>query len=104
MAHATEVVLQKEISVSRTLAGYVRVGGAKLPAKDVTVELCSPDWKIVLAHTVTDENGYFALDKAEMGRVYYLRPSAPNLNIYEVQVRIEKQAARSLTLYMSVAT
>lgn len=104
VAHSTDVVIQKEISVGRTLAGYSRVRGANLPASNVIVVLCGSDWKSVLAHTMTDENGYFALEKPAVGKVYYLRLSAPGLDIYEVRVRIEERAARGLTLYMSVAT
>jgi 5-hydroxyisourate hydrolase-like protein (transthyretin family) len=64
---ATMRVVQKEISVSRALAGHVLVQGTDAPADGVTVELCSSDWKTVLASTKTDEKGRFSLVKPASG-------------------------------------
>jgi len=60
--YATTLVVQKEISVSRALAGQVLVKGTDEPADGVTVELRSSDWKTVLASTKTDAKGTFPLN------------------------------------------
>jgi hypothetical protein len=61
----------------------------------VTVELCSPDWKTVLAATKTDDAGYFSLEKSP-GKLFYLRFSSPEVNPFQVRVRISKHAAHDL--------
>jgi hypothetical protein len=63
-------VVKKQISVSRTLAGHAEVGGTKVPANGVTVELCSSNWKTVLDSTKTDEKGYFSLEKSATGKLF----------------------------------
>lgn len=98
------VVVQKEISTSCALAGHAYVRGTNEPARDVTVELCSRDWKTVLASTKTNENGYFFLKKPASGTLFYLRLSALAMDIYQLRVRIRKKAPRQLTIYLSVAT
>ena len=100
---ATELVTQKGVSVSRAMAGHVLVGGTE-PASGVTVELCSADWKTVFKSTKTDEKGYFSLEPLEMGKLFYIRVSAPGMNIYELRVRINKHSAQDLTIHLSVAT
>ena len=100
----TMLVVQKEISVSRALAGHVLVRGTDEPANRVTVELCSTDWQTVLASTKTDEKGYFSLEQPATGKVFYIRVSAPGMDIYELRVRIKKQAAQELTIRLNVAT
>jgi hypothetical protein len=102
--HATMKVVQKEISVSRALAGHVLVQGTDAPADGVTVELCSSDWKKVLASTKTDEKGHFSLEKPASGKLFYIRVSEPGMDIYELRVRIDKRAAGDLTIHLSVAT
>lgn len=102
--NATMLVVQKEISVSRALAGHVVVRGSDEPARDVTVELCSTDWKTVLASTKTNEKGYFSLEKQATGKLFYVRLSAPGMDIYELRVRIKKHAVEELTIHLSVAT
>lgn len=102
--NATIRVVQKEISVSRALAGHVLVKGTDAPAGGVMVELCSSGWKTVLASTKTDERGHFSLEKPASGRLYYVRVSAPGMDIYELRVRIDKHAADDLTIRLSVAT
>jgi hypothetical protein len=97
-------VALKTISVSRTLAGHVYVGGTDEPANVVTVDLCTSDWKTVLASTKTDEKGYFSLEKPANEKLFYIRVSAPGMDIYEVRVRIKKHAAQELTIHLSVAT
>ena len=101
--YSTERVLQKEISVSRALAGHVLVRGTDEPASKVTVELCSADWKTVFRSTKTDEKGYFELEQPRTGKLFYIRVSAPGMDIYELRVRIRKQAAKELTIRLSVA-
>jgi hypothetical protein len=102
--HSTMTVVKKQISVSRTLAGHAEVGGTKVPANGVTVELCSSNWKTVLDSTKTDEKGYFSLEKSATGKLFYIRLSAPGLDIYQLRVRIEKHAAPELTIHLSNAT
>jgi hypothetical protein len=80
--HSTVLVEQKRISVSRTLSGHADVRGTNAPANGVTVELCSSDWKTVLASTKTDEKGHFSLEKPATGKLFYIRLSAPGMDIY----------------------
>ena len=101
---ATELVTQKEISVSRALAGHVLVWGTDEPASGVTVELCSPDWKTVFTSTKTDEKGHFSLERPATGKLFYIRVFAPGMDIYELRVRIDKHATQELTIHLSVAT
>ena len=56
-AHATELVLQKWVSASRSLDGQVLFSGTDEPFSGATVELCSPGWKKVIASAKTDEKG-----------------------------------------------
>lgn len=102
--HATIRIVQQEISVSRALTDHVLVKGTDAPAGGVTVELCSSGWKAVLASTKTDEKGHFSLEKPASGKLFYLRVSAPGMDIYELRVRIDKHAADDLTIRLSVAT
>jgi hypothetical protein len=103
-AHTTVRVVQKEISVSRALAGRVLVQRTDAPADGVMVELCSSDWKTVLASTKTDEKGHFSLEKPASGKLFYIRVLAPGMDIYELRVRIDKRAVGDLTIHLSVAT
>jgi hypothetical protein len=102
--HSTMRVVQKEISVSRALAAHVLVRGTDEPASGVTVELCSSNWKTVLASTKTNEKGYFLLEKPVTGKLFYIRVSAPGMDIYELRVRINKHATEDLTIHLSGAT
>ena len=58
-ANATELVVQKRISVSRALEGKILVSGTEEPADGMTVDLCTPDWKNVIISTKTDKKGHF---------------------------------------------
>lgn len=102
--YATELVVQKEISVSRALSGHVLVGGTDEPASGVSVELCSSKWKTVLTFTKTDEKGHFLVEQPATGKLFCIRVSAPGMNIYELRVRINKHATRELTIHLSIAT
>lgn len=102
--YPTTRVVQEQVSVSRALAGRVLVRGTDEPARGVTVELCSPDWQAVLASTKTDEQGHFALAQPATGKLFYIKVSAPGMDIYELRVRIKKQAAQELTIHLSIAT
>ena len=102
--YATELVIKKEISVSHALAGHALVWGTDEPVSGATVELCSSDWKTVLASTKTDKQGHFSLEQPATGKLFYIRVSAPGMNIYELRVRIKKQAAKELTIRLSIAT
>jgi hypothetical protein len=104
IGRSTELVERKDASVSRALAGRAFVHGTNEPIRDVTVELCSSDWKTVLTSTKTDENGHFSLEKPAIGKLFYLRLSAPGMDIYQLRVRIKKQAAPELTIRLIVAT
>jgi hypothetical protein len=103
-AHSTMRVLQKEISVSRALAGHVIVRGTDEAANGATVEVRSSDWKKLLASTKTDEKGYFSLEKPVAGNLFYIRVSAPGMDIYDLRVRIGKNAAEQLTIRLSIAS
>lgn len=103
-AHATHVVIQKKVSTSRVLAGHAYIRGTDLPARNVTVELCSSRWKTVLISTKTDGSGHFSFKKPATGKLFYLRLSAPGLDIYQLRVRIGKHAAKELIIHISVAT
>jgi hypothetical protein len=96
--------VQKKISVSRALAGQVTVRGTTEPANGVNVDLCTPDWKTVLISTKTDDKGHFSLEQAGTAKVFYLRVSAPGMNIYQLRVRIDKHAGQELSIPLSVAT
>jgi hypothetical protein len=74
------------------------------PVRGATVELCTPDWKKVVSSTKSDERGYFSLRQDLKVRVFYVRVSAPGMNIYEFRVRIDKHAAQELQVHLSVAT
>lgn len=103
-ANATMRVVQKEISVSRALAGHVLVRGTDEPVSGVTVELCSAGWKTVFASTKTDGKGYFSLRRPSSKKLFYIRVTAPGMDIYELRVRIDEHAAEELTIHLSVAT
>jgi hypothetical protein len=102
--YSTERVMQKKISVSRALAGHVLVRGTDEPVRGATVELCSPDWQTVVASAKTDEQGHFSLEQPAKGKLFYIRVSAPGMDIYELRVRINKHATQELTIHLSVAT
>jgi 5-hydroxyisourate hydrolase-like protein (transthyretin family) len=101
---STTLVLQKKVSVSGALAGRVLVRGTDEPANGVTVEICSSDWKTVLSSTETDKDGHFSLRPPATGRLFYVRVSAPGMDIYQLRVRIDKHATQELTIRLSVAT
>ena len=103
-ANATELVIQKKVSVSSALAGRILVAGTDEPANGVTVELRSSDWKKVLASTKTDEKGYFSLEQPGAGKLFNIRVWAPGMNIYDLRVRISKNATKQLTIRLIVAT
>jgi hypothetical protein len=102
--YATALVVQKEISVSRALAGQVLVKGTDEPADGVTVELRSSDWKSVLASTKTDAKGRFSLEPPKTGKLFYIRVSGPGMDIYQLRVRIDKHSTHELAIHLSVAT
>lgn len=102
--YSTTLVVLKTISVSRALSGHVLVAGTDEPANGVTVELCSADWRTVFKSTKTDLQGHFLLEQPKTGKLFYIRVSAPGMDIQELRVRIKKQAAQELTIRLSVAT
>jgi hypothetical protein len=101
--HATMTVVQKNISVSRELAGYVYVGTYG-PERGATVDLCTSDWKAVIASKKTDEQRYFSFEKPANEKLFYIRVSAKGLDQYELRVRIKKNATQELKIRVSVAT
>jgi len=101
---ATMKVVQKNISFSRRLAGHVHVLGTDESVNGATVDLYTSDWKTVVVSTKTDDKGYFSLDKIAREQLFYIRVSAPGMDVYDLRVRIEKQAAQELTIRLSVAT
>jgi hypothetical protein len=103
-AHATELVLQRWVSVSRSLDGGVLVSGTDEPFSGATVELCSAGWKDVLASAKTDDKGHFSLEEDPKSKLFYLRVSAPGMNTYQLRVRIDKRNGQGLNIHLSVAT
>jgi Carboxypeptidase regulatory-like domain len=103
-AHATGLVEQRWVSVTRSLSGQVVVHGTDEPASGVTVELCSPGWKKVIGSTKTDNKGHFSLEQVAKSKLFYLRVSAPCMDIYELGVHIDKHAGQELNIHLSVAT
>ncbi len=99
----TQLVVQEGVVVSRSLSGHVNVGLEKVAGKGVTVELCSPDWKTVLASAKSDETGYFSLEEPP-GKLFHLRFSAPGVNPLQVKVRLNKHAVHDLSIHLSIAT
>lgn len=99
----TQLVVQEGVIVARSLSGHVNIGLEKVAGKGVTVELCSPDWKTVLASTKTDDNGYFSFDKRP-GKLFHLRLSSPGVNPLQVKVHLSKHAAYDLSIHLSIAT
>jgi hypothetical protein len=102
--NATELVVQKDVSLSRALAGQVVVFGTGEPASNVTVDLCTPDWKRVIVSTKTDIAGRFSLEQAGKAKLFYLRVSAPGMNIYQLRVRIDRHSGKELNIPLSIAT
>jgi hypothetical protein len=100
----TAVFVQEKVAISRSLAGHVEIGITKVPAEDITVELCSSDWKTVLTSTKTDANGHFSLEKPKTGELFYLRLSAPGVNPYQLRVRLKKHGPQELKIHLSNAT
>ncbi len=99
----TQLVVQEGVLVSCSLSGHVSIGLEKVVGKGVTVELCSADWKKVLASTKTDETGYFSLAKPP-GKLFHLRFSSSGVNPLQVKVRLSKHAAQYLSIHLSIAT
>jgi hypothetical protein len=104
IGRSTILIEQKKISFVRVLAGHVVVLGTDAPASGVAVDVCSADWKTVLASTKTDEKGYFSLGRQTSGKLLYLRLWSPGMDIYQLRVLIEKHAAHELRIRLSVAT
>ncbi len=102
--HSTELVIQKEVTTSSALAGRVLVPLTDKPVDGATVQLLSSDWKTVLASTTTDVKGHFSLEQPKKGKLFYIRVSAPGMDIYELRVRIKKHATQELTIRLTVAT
>ncbi len=105
-AYPTSRVVQQQVSVSRSLTGLVLVLvlGTDEPSKGATVEVCSPNWQTVLASKKTDEQGHFSLEQPAPGKLFYIRVSAPGMDIYELWVRINKHAKQDLTIRLGIAT
>ena len=93
--YSTTLVLQKEVSVVRALAGHVLVRGTDEPLSGVTVELRSPDWQTVLASTKTDERGHFLLDQPKPGRPFYIRLSAPGMESTNFESKSRSRQSRN---------
>jgi hypothetical protein len=88
---------------SRSLAGDVKsVVGERLA--DIKVEVCTQQWRDVIASTMTDAHGAFFFP-SRTGRLFYLRFSAPGFNTTMVKVRITKSAKKKkLVVNVPVAT
>ncbi len=99
----TQLVVREGVIVSQSLSGHVNIGLERAAGKGVTVELCSADWKTVLASARTDDKGYFSLEKP-VGKLFHLRFSSTGVNPLLVQVRISKNAGHDLSIHLSIAT
>jgi hypothetical protein len=100
----TTLIVQQKVSVSRALAGHVDIGITNTPAKGISVDLCSSDWKTIFASTKTDDDGYFSLRAPMTAGLYYIRLSAPGVNPYQMRVRLRKNAPGELRIHLSVAS
>jgi hypothetical protein len=100
----TTVIVQKEVAVSRILAGHVDIGIIKAPAENITVEVRNSNKGMALASAKTDAKGYFHVDTPKSGGLFYLRLSAPGVNPYELRVRIKKNGPPELQIHLSNAT
>lgn len=96
--------MQEEVAVSRNLAGYAVIGPAQEPVEGVTVELCTSGWSKVVSSVKTDSRGYFMLEAPKVGRIFYLRFSAPGFHIYQLRVRLKTKAKSVLRISLQVAT
>ena len=94
--YPTMLVMQKDISVSRALNGRVLVPRSEEPVGEATIELCSSDWKTVIASTKTDVTGRFTFEQRTRSKLYYIRVSAPGMDIYQLRVHIDKHAKPSV--------
>lgn len=99
----TQIIVHEGALDSPSLSGHVNGGVEKAAVKEVLVELCTPDWKSVLASTKTDEMGYFSFKKPP-GKLFYLRFFAPGFHQLEVKVRIDKHATHDLAVELPIAT
>jgi hypothetical protein len=106
IGHAQGIVLMQQewVSASQTLAGHATIGTINVPANGIKVELCSPNWQTGLASTTTDRNGYFSLDTPKSGKLFYVRLSAPEVNPYQLRVRLKKNAPKELTIHLKNST
>jgi len=99
---ATELVTQKEISVSRALAGHVLVWETE-PVSGVTVELCAADWKTVFRSTKTDERDTSNWNNQEWESCFISEYPHPAWIFTSSECRIRKQTATELIIRLSVA-
>jgi|SwirhisoilCB3_FD_contig_31_5865158_length_675_multi_4_in_0_out_0_2 hypothetical protein len=104
-AHPQTMDIEKAgVVVARTLAGHVDLALTKVPAKGITVDLCTPHWQAVTASIQTDENGHFSFGRRNRGKLFYLRFSAPGVNTYKMRVRIDSRGPHELKIHLAVAT
>jgi len=97
--------VEERIRTTQTLSGTVRPGDVtEKGLKDVLVEDCSPDWKMVIASTHTDENGHFNLLGADKKKLHYLRFSKYGINTSLIKARIGTRGDRDLSIILNVAT
>jgi hypothetical protein len=57
----------------------------------------------VIASANTDDHGYFSLAKPAVGKLFYIRLSAPGINPYQLRVRIKKNGPPELIIHLSIA-
>jgi hypothetical protein len=95
------IVLEKVV-LARSLVGRVVVG-EETAADNVTVDLCGPDWRTVIASTKTDRDGYFSFKTSEQ-KTWWVRISAEGINTMELRVRTNKHAAQDLIIRAVIAT
>ncbi len=97
------VIVQEKVSISRVLAGHVKIGVEKIAAEGISVEARSSEGK-VLALTKTDANGFFRIDSPRQSGLIHLRLFAPGVNPYELRVKLIRFGPSKLYIYMNTAT
>jgi hypothetical protein len=96
-------IVQEKVSISRVLAGHLKIGIEKIPAKGISVEARSADGN-VLALVKTDANGFFRMDTPKQSGIIHLRLFAPGVNPYELRVKIKRFGPSQLLIFMNYAT
>lgn len=92
-----------KIRVVSALSGTVRdPSGA--PIQGATVAEISPDGKVIIQTTTTDQAGTFAIVSTAKKKVYDLRISSAGFNPLIVHLRVSKWTKKLLSLKLELST